>query len=122
MNQRMRKYLVFIVGSTLMICLWVPNLMAGACDADVDKYCGDVQPGQGQLDNCINQQRANFSSQCRDWLKNMDSVLKRIGTACSESARAYCRDVRPGYGRVEACLRSNMDKLPKQCQEALGAK
>src|SRR5690349_1038857 len=79
-------------------------VFAAACDEDFDKYCGDVQPGQGQLEHCIQTQSSNFSFQCRDWLKKMDSAVRRVGMACSESARAYCRDTRPGYGRVKACL------------------
>ncbi|MCG3204630.1 MAG: hypothetical protein KCHDKBKB_01345 [Elusimicrobia bacterium] len=113
------KAITPILGGVALLCMTSSVGVAGPCDADLDKFCFDVQPGQGQLENCINSQRHNFTSQCRSWLTKMERSLKRIGSACSESARAYCRDVRPGYQRVKNCLMDNFDKLPEDCQRAL---
>ncbi len=106
---------------SIFVALVGPRAIASPCDADVDKFCGDVQPGHGSIAGCLQSQEANLSFQCRDWLKKIDASLRKIGNACVSSAREYCRDVRPGYGRVKGCLMNNFDKLPKDCQDALKA-
>ncbi len=57
----MKSFLLFAVALSLGAVAF-----AGPCDADVDKYCGDVQPGQGSIANCLQSQEANLSFQCRD--------------------------------------------------------
>lgn len=94
---------------------------AGPCDDDVDKYCGNMQPGMGDIASCMDSHKDNLSYQCKEWIKSMDHALRKLKDACSWSARDFCRDVKPGYGRVVSCLKSNYDKLPPSCQEALNA-
>ena len=37
-----------------------------ACRADVQKFCADVQPGQSRIANCLRQNAAQVSAECRD--------------------------------------------------------
>jgi hypothetical protein len=41
-----------------------------ACEADADKYCLDVQPGEGRLIGCIRQHEARVSQECITALKD----------------------------------------------------
>ncbi len=36
--------------------------------------------------------------------------------ACAADARKFCGDVKPGEGRVKACLRKNLEKLSEGCK------
>ncbi len=36
-----------------------------ACDADVQKFCKDVQPGQGRLIKCLREHDKELSAECR---------------------------------------------------------
>jgi hypothetical protein len=92
---------------------------ANPCNDDVDKFCGHRQPGMGDVGSCMEEKKNDVSYQCREWMKNTDHALRKLKTACSYAARDYCRDVRPGYGRVKSCLMSNYDKLPQECKTAL---
>jgi len=40
-----------------------------ACEADADKYCLDVKPGEGRLINCIKQHQSSVSNACITALK-----------------------------------------------------
>jgi hypothetical protein len=41
--------------------------------------------------------------------------------ACAADYHTYCSDVRPGGGRILACLKQNADKLSQGCQQALAS-
>ena len=41
--------------------------------------------------------------------------------ACEADYQAYCSNVRPGGGRIIACLQQNAAKLSPGCQKALAA-
>lgn len=34
---------------------------------------------------------------------------------CEKEIKKYCKDVKPGHGRIGACLYANADKLPFDC-------
>ena len=42
---------------------------AGQCAADLDKYCGDVRPGQGRGLACLKKNDKNVSQGCKDALR-----------------------------------------------------
>ena len=39
-----------------------------ACQADVQKFCGDVKPGGGRIKECMMQHKDDLSPGCRDAL------------------------------------------------------
>ena len=48
-----------------------------------------------------------------------DSEVK---SACEADVKAFCADVKPGGGRIKACMKENKDKLSQGCKEALAKK
>jgi len=40
-----------------------------ACEADADKFCLDVEPGEGRIVKCLKQNEANLANQCVTALK-----------------------------------------------------
>ena len=48
-----------------------------ACEADADKYCLDVKPGEGRLVRCIKKHESSVSKACIAALK--DTGLWNIG-------------------------------------------
>ena len=42
-----------------------------ACQQDSDKYCKDVQPGQGRKIKCLKDNEANLSSDCKAQMAHM---------------------------------------------------
>ena len=45
------------------------NYSVRACEADADKYCLDVQPGEGRIVDCIKSNESNVSEECITALK-----------------------------------------------------
>jgi len=44
-----------------------------------------------------------------------------IRQACASDVHALCSGVKPGGGRVAACMREHTDKLSQNCRQALSA-
>lgn len=44
---------------------------ANECDADIEKYCTTVEPGEGQLLDCLEQHDTAVSGRCREALKEV---------------------------------------------------
>lgn len=41
----------------------------GACKTDYEKFCKDVQPGQGRIINCLKANEAKLSPECSAYFK-----------------------------------------------------
>jgi hypothetical protein len=97
-----------------------------ACKGDVDQYCKDVQPGHGRMVRCLRDNEAQLSGSCKEQLAQMDQQRRKmhermhgVAEACKGDAQQYCKDVRPGGGRVARCLKDNEAKLSSACKAAL---
>jgi hypothetical protein len=45
--------------------------VANECDADMEKYCAAVEPGEGRVLDCLNKQGKNVSERCRGAIKDV---------------------------------------------------
>jgi len=41
------------------------SYLANECDADLEKYCSSVTPGQGRLIDCLDKNSKNISKRCK---------------------------------------------------------
>jgi hypothetical protein len=46
-------------------------------------------------------------------------LIDSVKSGCDKEIKAYCNDVKPGEGRVLACLYAHEDKLSGKCEYAL---
>ena len=46
------------------------------CQADLDKYCGDVEIGGGRMYQCMSKNRANLEQKCKTALIKVEEDLK----------------------------------------------
>jgi hypothetical protein len=44
-----------------------------------------------------------------------------VRQACAGDVKALCSGVKPGGGRLAACMRENTDRLSQGCRQALSA-
>jgi hypothetical protein len=105
--------------SAAVLAAFAPMAFANPCDTDLEPGSVDVRPGVGAVTSCLQKYKGQVSFGCREWIHANLPVLKRVKSACDHSARQYCGDEAPGYGRVKNCLMANFDKIPHQCQNAL---
>ncbi len=47
------------------------SYLANECDADLQKYCSSVQPGQGRLLDCLDRNKGQLSSRCKQALTDV---------------------------------------------------
>jgi hypothetical protein len=116
-----------ILLSTLIVAgLLVPatsRAVDAACAAEVDKFCGDVIPGQHRVIDCLKAHASQFSPGCKTQLqaqaKAVKAELKKIGKACKNDIDKFCAKVEPGEGRIAMCLADNSASLSKGCVAAI---
>ncbi len=87
----------------------------GACNADIEKFCKDVQPGQGRIVNCMQQHEAELSAACRDQIAEAREKTQAFAKACKPDAEKFCKDVKPGQGRIIRCLKQHQTELSADC-------
>jgi Cysteine rich repeat len=52
----------------------------------------------------------------------MQSATADVRSACAEDVKTLCPNMKPGGGRVAACLKENKDKVSSACKDAIKEK
>ncbi len=47
--------------------------LATECEADIDNYCADTEPGEGRILNCLTASRDSISEQCATALDDVEA-------------------------------------------------
>jgi len=91
----------------------------GPCAADAKKFCGDVQPGQGRIAQCMKAHQAELSPACQAEIKARAAQAERVRNECKGDVEKFCKGVAPGGGRILSCLKSKQAELSPACAEDL---
>jgi hypothetical protein len=105
------------------VLFWVVPLMAqaeemhrtGVCRADFEKFCKDVKPGQGRIVKCMREHENELSPACKDQIAADKEKAQEFRKACNPDAAKFCKDIKPGHGRIISCLKSHEAELSPQC-------
>lgn len=112
-----RLPVVFVL---LALALPQPGLAyMSVCREQVNQYCGDVEPGNGRLTDCVQRNQARFSAICRAEVHAMIEQRPRVRESCRQSALKLCPGVEPGKGRLYACLKLNKEWLDQPCSSQM---
>jgi hypothetical protein len=97
-----------------------------ACSAEVETYCSQVTPGEGRLLACFFAHEDKLSSRCVHGLYDAAVRLNRainalvyVADSCEAEIDKFCADVKPGEGRIAACLNANAGELSVLCDRAM---
>lgn len=94
---------------------------AGGCTTDVQKFCGDIQPGGGRIMKCLKDHRDQLSEECRTADEEKRTSFKKKLQECRADIKKHCAGVKKGKGRLQRCLRQKGKiALSPQCASALG--
>ena len=52
-------------------------------------------------------------------LSGQETLIETVANGCKTEISTYCKDVKPGEGRILACLFAYQDKLSGKCEYAL---
>lgn len=117
----MRTFALLLV-VTLMFC-FIPNhtfaqdvYRRGACKADYEKFCKKVRPGQGRIAKCMKKHDVEISLACKEQLDADREKAHDFIKACKPDAEKYCKNVKPGQGRIVRCLKLHHAELSIECR------
>jgi len=96
-----------------------PQAARGACRADVQRLCGDVQPGSGGRRECLRQHQSELSPQCQERIGQMRQRVAQLREACGGDVQRLCSGVQRGHGAVARCMREHESELSSQCREGM---
>ena len=91
----------------------------GACKADAQKLCSDVQPGEGRVIECLKTHQADLSPQCATNMKAAEQAVKQMSDACEPDIEKFCFDTTMGKGGVASCLKKHQADLSAGCKDAI---
>lgn len=108
---------IFIMEKIMANDVRADAVLQKACDGDIATYCSDVEAGKGRVHQCLRNNRDKLSKQCAaeelklNIIQSSDIRLRPGFKDCSEEMNVYCKDVKPGKGRMFLCLQNNIAKV-----------
>jgi hypothetical protein len=106
----------------LLFCGFVSAVAAqefshkGACKADEEKFCKDVKPGQGRIVRCMKAHENELSQGCRALIAEGREKEQEFVRSCKSDETKFCKDVKPGGGRIIHCLKGHQAELSPACK------
>jgi len=88
----------------------------GPCADDAAKFCGDVDPGGGLVMKCMKEHENELSSACKERVAAMKKGFQEFREACQDDALKFCKDMKPGGGRIANCLKEHENELSAECK------
>jgi hypothetical protein len=87
----------------------------GPCAEDAKKFCGDEKPGGGRIARCMKRHEAELAPACQAEMKKAEERIEQVKAECKADAQKFCKGIRPGGGRILACLKSHQSELAPAC-------
>lgn len=89
------------------------------CEIEVVMHCGDIPPGAGRQTACVMSKQRLFSTLCRLEIQTLIEQRWQTASFCKESSEKLCPKIKPGKGRLYACLKFNEELLSASCKAQL---
>jgi hypothetical protein len=89
-----------------------------ACRADAAKLCPGVAPGPAHM-QCMRAHEDQLSPECKQLAGHIreghKQQMRAARAACEPDVEKFCAQVKPGEGRVIACLKEHQSDLSAAC-------
>ena len=92
------------------------QVVRGVCKADKEKFCKDVQPGDGRIMQCLAENKASLSAECAKKVEGFNNGFQK---ACGADLQKFCANVDKGKGRRLKCLNDKSASLSPECKSKL---
>jgi len=100
--------------------------VADGCKMEIEKYCGQVTPGQGRILACLFAHGDKLSAKCEYALYDAAVQLERavaalsyVANECDADLEKYCVSIAPGEGRLLECLEKHDKQVSGRCKQAI---
>jgi Cysteine rich repeat len=91
-----------------------PDPATQPCRADVARLCPDAK-GRAEVHACMQEKGEQVSAECKAKWADFKQRAQVAMEACKPDAEKFCKDVKPGHGRVAVCLRQHESELSEAC-------
>lgn len=91
------------------------------CEAELQQVCPDSVQGEDRR-RCMEQRAKQLPSLCQSMIRQQLVRWKEQSghaLACAEDVKRFCRDIRPGEGRILQCLQDRAQDVSDQCYATL---
>ncbi len=89
---------------------------ADSCKADALKYCPDIKPGGGAIEACLKKHESSLTPACTQYRQEVKKKVTDFSKACAGDIKKSCASVKPGEGRILACLKQHETTLSADCK------
>jgi hypothetical protein len=113
------KRVTAVALGSVLVALVALSAAAGdkrPCADDVEKFCKDVKPGGGRIVKCLEAHQSDLSDACKKRLESGGARMKAVQAACGADVEKWCKDVKPGGGRIVKCLKEHQTELSAECK------
>jgi len=100
--------------------------VANGCKVEIEKYCGQVTPGQGRILACLYAHNDKLSPKCEYSLYDAAVQLERavaaltyVANECDADLEKYCESIAPGEGRLLECIEKHDKQVSSRCKQAI---
>jgi len=97
----------------------VAEALAEDCRADAARACPGVPAGDGRLWDCMRSSWSALVPRCQTALWAAQEKQDQLQAICGKELGRWCPEVRPGQGRVLACLKAHDAELSPVCRALL---
>lgn len=109
----------WILGILIFLSYGRPLRAFQKCQGDVEKFCKEVQPGKGQVMQCLQSKQDLLTQDCRQALTERREKHQQMRLTCKADREKFCAGVKPGKGAVHACMESHETELNPECRAQL---
>ena len=100
--------------------------LGASCGKDIDKLCKKANLGGGRVTQCLDQNRAAVSSQCKASVTELTAMIATrvqaraaVLRVCDADIRRICAGVLPGDGNLMECFYKARQNMSPSCQTAV---
>ncbi len=89
------------------------------CEADIARFCSNIQPGRGAIFDCLNQNEAQLSKECKSMhLSQLSEILRQTQEVCKADGTRLCGgEIQQPGERLLVCLKMNASSLSPECKK-----
>ena len=90
------------------------------CEGDIARFCSNLRPGGGNIADCLSQNEAQLSPECKDMhLEKLAEVIRQTQQVCESDVSQFCGAERQQPSiRLLGCLRMQVSLSP-ECKTKL---
>ncbi|MBA5778793.1 hypothetical protein H2509_16835 [Stappia sp. F7233] len=102
------------------------KILGASCGADIEKYCKNVNLGGGRIQQCLVENEAKVSAQCKTDYAGVFALLQQrfaaqaaVEKVCNRDTQQYCKLTKPGKGNILKCLLKAEPSVSAKCNQAI---